>query len=215
MDENDESIDQSPQELFYTAVIFESLLGLFALFLGWVLGPDPRSLIPELNTENLGSIGRGLAYGCAAAIPMLAVIALIRKIPCAAVRELERLGEDGMIRALLQLGRGELVVISMCAGVGEELLFRGWLLPWLAHGGSKSDPSSWEWGFALVGSAVAFGLVHPLTKLYIFLAAAMGLYFGLLLFWTDNLLVPIAAHAAYDAVQLLMPSFEKKGRQKS
>jgi membrane protease YdiL (CAAX protease family) len=32
----------------------------------------------------------------------------------------------------------------------------------------------------------------------------MGLYFGGLVLYTGNLLVPIAAHATYDAVQLIM-----------
>jgi len=210
MDEHEETLDQSPNDLFLTAVIFESALGLLALLLGWALGPDPRAMIPEGGFENLRTIGSGLAYGCAAAVPMLLVIALIRKIPWEPVRELERLSDDGMIRTLLSLGRAELVVISLCAGVGEELLFRGWLLPWLAHiGGADASPSPVEWGAALIGSSIAFGMVHPITRLYVVLAAAMGLYFGALLLWTDNLLIPIAAHAAYDAVQLLSPGFKR------
>jgi hypothetical protein len=32
----------------------------------------------------------------------------------------------------------------------------------------------------------------------------MGLYFGSLVLFTGNLLVPIAAHATYDAVQLIL-----------
>ena len=59
-------------------------------------------------------------------------------------------------------------------------------------------------GIALVASSLVFGLFHPITKLYIFLAALMGLYFGGLLLYTGNLLVPIAAHATYDAVQLIL-----------
>ena len=50
-------------------------------------------------------------------------------------------------------------------------------------------------------------MVHTITKLYIFLAALMGLYFGALLVISGNLLVPIAA---YDAVQLLLASRKTK-----
>ena len=46
--------------------------------------------------------------------------------------------------------------------------------------------------------------MHPITKLYVVLAALMGVYFGVLMLWSGNLLVPIAAHAAYDAVQLIL-----------
>jgi len=209
MDEHeDESIDQSADDLFLTAVLFESALGLIALLLGWLLGPDTRAMIPEANADGWMAIGSGLAYGVAAAAPILIAIELVRRLPFEAVRELERLGEDGMLKTLLDLGTAELLVISLCAGVGEELLFRGWLLPWLAHGGAEAaTATTFEWGFALVASSIAFGLVHPITRLYVVLAALMGLYFGGLLLWTENLLIPIAAHAAYDAVQLIMPKF--------
>ena len=57
---------------------------------------------------------------------------------------------------------------------------------------------------AVIGSSIIFGLVHPMTKLYIVIATIMGIYFAVLLVWTENLLIPIAAHAAYDAVQMLI-----------
>ena len=169
-------------------------------------------MVPDLIAENVKPIGMGLLYGCVAAIPLLLFIEIVRRIPLDAVRNLERLGEEGMIQMLLQLRPAELILISICAGVGEELLFRGWLMYWLAGGSGTglAEPSNLELGIALVGSAIAFGMVHPITKLYIFLAALMGLYFGALLIYTGNLLVPIAAHAAYDAVQLLIASRKTK-----
>ena len=69
---------------------------------------------------------------------------------------------------------------------------------------SGGATSSLTVGIALVASSLVFGLFHPITKLYIFLAALMGLYFGGLVLYTGNLLVPIAAHATYDAVQLIL-----------
>ncbi|TWU38455.1 CPBP family intramembrane glutamic endopeptidase [Novipirellula artificiosorum] len=208
--EEEDTIEQTADDLFLTAVLFESALGLLALFLGWILGPDARAMIPEAEWGGIRAILSGLAYGCAAAIPLVILIELLRKVPWEPVRQLERLGDDGMIKTLLSLGSGELLVISLCAGVGEELLFRGWLLPWLAGGGVLNvEPSQVEWGFALVASSLAFGLVHPITRLYVVLAALMGLYFGVLLLWTENLLIPIMAHATYDAFQLLMPKFKK------
>jgi len=206
-DDLDESPpEQTPDDIFLTAVLFESGLGLLALLLGWMIGPDARAMVPSLTAENGWLVGKGILYGCLAAVPLLAFIEIVRRIPVEAVRELDRLGEDGMIQLLLQLRPAELVLISVCAGVGEELLFRGWLMYWLASGSATppADPSTMEMGIAMVGSAIAFGLVHPITKLYIFLAALMGLYFGALVLLTGNLLVPIAAHAAYDAVQLLV-----------
>ncbi len=207
-DEINETPEQTPDDVFLTAVLFESSLGLLALLVGWMIGPDARAMVPDLVVENAKPIGMGILYGCLAAIPLLIFIELVRRIPLEAIRRLDRLGDDGMIQLLLQLRPVELILISVCAGVGEELLFRGWLMYWLAGGtsGMAGSPSNLELGIALVGSSIAFGMVHPITKLYIFLAALMGLYFGALLIYTGNLLVPIAAHAAYDAVQLLIAS---------
>jgi membrane protease YdiL (CAAX protease family) len=56
----------------------------------------------------------------------------------------------------------------------------------------------------VVASAVAFGLMHPVTPTYIVLATLIGIYLGGLVIWTGNLLVAIAAHAVYDAVHLLI-----------
>ena len=211
-DETHETHQQTPDDVFLTAVLFESSLGLLALLLGWMIGPDARAMVPDLVAENAKMIGMGILYGCVAAVPLLGFIEIVRRIPVEAVRNLERLGEDGMIGLLLQLRPLELILISVCAGVGEELLFRGWLMYWLAGGtsGMAGHPSDVELGIALVGSSIAFGMVHPISKLYIFLAALMGLYFGALLLYTENLLVPIVAHAAYDAVQLLIASRKSK-----
>ena len=204
--DDDQEIEQSPDDVFRTACGFELVLGLIAIIVGWAVGPDARDFIPNLDAEGSKEILRGVVYGCLAAIPLLIVIELVQRIPCEAVRELERFSEDGMIKTLLSLSFAELIVISICAGVGEELLFRGWLLPWIAggSGGITDETTVMEIILAIGASSLIFGLVHPITKLYILLAAVMGVFFGLLLLWTENLIVPIAAHAAYDAAQLMI-----------
>lgn len=210
MDETEpteQSPEQSPDEVFLTAVLFECALAVLALFLGWALGPSARKHIPELLGAQWWPILSGVFYGCLAALPILLLIDLIRRIPWEPIRELERLTDDGMISALLKLRPSELIVISICAGIGEELLFRGWLMYWLAGDegltGNASPPPI-ALAAALIVSSIVFGLFHPITKLYVVIATAMGLYFGALVLWTGNLLVPIAAHATYDAVQLIM-----------
>ncbi len=222
MDET-EPAENSPDEIFLTAVLFESALGALAIFLGWAVGPDARELVPEIKLSSfvlpidwatVSPIAGGLAMGVAAAIPMLIAIEIFRRLPWEPVRALERLSDDGVIATLLQLRPSEMIVISLCAGIGEELLFRGWLMPWMTAGWSITEPPLVSPTFAmaagLVGSSIAFGLVHPLTKLYIVVATIMGLYFGVLLIFSGNLLVPIAAHATYDAVQLIITARSSK-----
>ena len=206
MDQTEQQ-EQSPDEVFLTAVLFESALAVLALVLGWAMGPSARNLVPELSTEELWPILSGVGQGLIAAVPILIAVEVIRRLPWEPIRELERLTEDGMVKSLLKLRPAELIVISLCAGIGEELLFRGWLMYWLADGMALAVPTADPTGVlmaALVVSSIVFGFFHPITRLYVVLAALMGLYFGALVIWSGNLLVPITAHAAYDAAQLLI-----------
>jgi membrane protease YdiL (CAAX protease family) len=214
MDMDDhESTEQTPDEVFITAVLFECGLAVLALFLGWVIGPSARQLIPELDLEQWWPIVKGILLGLAAALPILLFIELIRRIPWGPIQELEDLANDGMIKALLQLRPSELIVVSLCAGVGEELLFRGWLMYGIADWTEALIPALpfyWVMGIALALSSLVFGVFHPVTKLYICLATLMGLYFGALVVYTENLLIPIVAHGAYDAAQLISTAREER-----
>lgn len=79
----------------------------------------------------------------------------------------------------------QIVVVSLAAGVGEELFFRGWLqavVGWL--------PASLAFGLAHVAGArmLAFGVW----------ATGMGAVLGALALATGGLLAPMTAHACYD-----------------
>ncbi len=200
--DDDQEPSDSPDSVFLTAVVFETFLGGLALVLGWIIGPDARDKVPDLDLQQLQPLLEGLGYGLLAAVPILLFIKVVERLPFEAVRKLESVGSESIVATMLKLSYAELVVISLCAGVGEELLFRGWLMPWMI--GTKDPTAIHNIAIGLIGSSIAFGLVHPITRLYVFLAFVMVLYFGGLLLWTDNLLVPIVAHAAYDAVQLIM-----------
>ncbi|MGN6393189.1 MAG: lysostaphin resistance A-like protein [Gemmatimonadales bacterium] len=89
---------------------------------------------------------------------------------------------------------GELLLVAVCAGVGEEALFRG-----VVQAALLGRVPSW----AAVGlTALLFGLAHALTATYAVLATLMGAYLGGLQLACDNLLVPILTHALYDLVAL-------------
>ena len=59
----------------------------------------------------------------------------------------------------------------------------------------------WWWAVLLAG--VFFGLLHAVTPTYAVLAGAIGVYLGVLWYYTDNLLVVVVAHASYDFLALL------------
>jgi membrane protease YdiL (CAAX protease family) len=76
----------------------------------------------------------------------------------------------------------EIVILALASSVGEELLFRGALLPWLGPW--------WQ--------AVVFALLHvgPGKRFlpWTLSAFVLGAAFGWLTVWTTNLGAPIAAH---------------------
>lgn len=89
----------------------------------------------------------------------------------------------------------QLTLISVCAGISEEALFRG------AIQGSLADHVGL--GVALIMASLLFGAFHLITWTYAIIAAFIGAYLGLLWIWTGNLLAPIVTHAVYDIAALV------------
>ena len=90
----------------------------------------------------------------------------------------------------------DLLGISLLAGLGEEILFRG-----------VSQEAFTGWFNVWVGvlmASVLFGLMHSITFTYVLLATLMGAYLGCVWLWADhNLLVIVLTHALYDFLVLL------------
>ncbi len=172
------------------ALAVEGGLGLLALGLGFGLGHSPlASFRWELEAAS---------WGVAATLPMVLGLLIVERVsfrPFLRVRQV-------VTRLVGELFAGsslvELALVSVAAGLGEEMLFRGLLQDGLARaiGGTAGVPTA-----VLVASA-AFGLAHPITPTYALLGALSGLYLGGLFLLTGNLLSPIVAHALYDLVAL-------------
>lgn len=84
----------------------------------------------------------------------------------------------------------EIVILALASAVGEELLFRGALMPWLGL-----------WPQALI-----FALLHvgPGPRFWPWTASAfaVGLLFGYLVHWTGDLGAPIVAHFVVNFLNL-------------
>jgi membrane protease YdiL (CAAX protease family) len=112
------------------------------------------------------------------------------------LKGLQTLVQQWLVPIFRPCSIGQLLLISILAGVGEELLFRGALQAGIQqYGGSAAA--------ALVIASVLFGAAHPISATYAFLAGAVGAYLGWLWLSTGNLLVPMVAHAAYDFAALV------------
>jgi membrane protease YdiL (CAAX protease family) len=84
----------------------------------------------------------------------------------------------------------DVFILAVASSLGEELLFRGALQPWIG----------------LVPSAIVFALLHigPCTRFlpWTFSALVIGLVFGALSTWLGDLGAPIAAHFVINFMNL-------------
>jgi membrane protease YdiL (CAAX protease family) len=168
------------------AVLVEGGLIVLAWLLGWLLGYPP---VPQIKWNS-----RDALLGLALTLPLLALFLVLIRWPVGPLRRIKRFSEEVLSPVLAPCTRIDLLGISVLAGLGEELLFRGVM---------QAAFSSWlglGWGLAI--ASILFGVMHAVTFTYAVLATVMGAYLGWLWVWTDNLLVPIVVHALYDFVVL-------------
>lgn len=185
-------MDESPaiashRNLFRVAFLFEGGLIVLALALGWAMSPPVW--------ERIQWSSRDFAWGLAATVPLAVGLLILRKCKSGPLGNLNHVVDRLLVPTFSQWNLLQLAIVSLLAGVGEEMLFRGVLQPVIAN-----------WFGAAIGIAltsITFGLVHAITTAYAILAALVGLYFGILAIEFDNLLVPIVAHSLYDLIALV------------
>lgn len=165
---------------------FEGGLVLLAFVLALLLGPRPWL--------DIHWTGEALAWGVLGTLPMLLLLWGLSRVDWAWVRDISNGIEQHLLPLFRGAPRGTVLAVSLMAGIGEELLFRGViqmaLEGWLGAVGG------------LLLASLLFGLAHALTLGYFLLATLIGIYLGLLYQWTGNLLVPMLAHALYDWIAL-------------
>jgi membrane protease YdiL (CAAX protease family) len=167
-------------------ILVEASLLAVAWILAWLLG-IPLSHLWHMDTS-------GVLMGCSSTLPVISLffwLAQSRAASCVALRELIQ-------QQLLPHLRGatflQVLLLSMVAGLAEEVLFRGVIEVGLAR-------SLGPW-LAMVLSAILFGLCHALTPVYFLLATGMGLYLSLVWMASGQLISLIITHALYDLIAL-------------
>ncbi len=81
----------------------------------------------------------------------------------------------------------DLCLISVFAGIGEELLFRGVI----------------QIKIGIIGASILFGLLHFITPAYCVIATIMGFYLGFLFQYYESIIIPIQLHFIYDLGALI------------
>ena len=184
-------MQKSKAKIIALAMMFETGLGFIGVFVAWVSGID--------LTNQLVFSPDAVLRGLLASVPMILLLLAMYESNW---RPLVRLrGEVEKVVQELFAGCGwfEFALVSIAAGIGEEVLFRGalqplviqWTVPWVG----------------VVVVALLFGLAHALTRTYFVAATVIGVYFGWLTLQYDDLIAPIVAHAVYDAFALMYIQF--------
>ncbi len=146
-----------------------------------------------------------VCWGLAGVVPMLGLFFY--------ATEIRHRVEELLGKSLSQCTWWDLAALALLAGLGEELLFRGVLQPWIGR---------WNpWGGIIIVNLL-FGLAHAITPSYFLFATGIGLYFSWLYagfpdihhgVGSPNLVRPIVAHAVYDflAFLLLVREYRQRG----
>ncbi len=176
-----------PPLSFLKGCLAEFSLLLVALLWNWTSG-----------TRVFGGLqfsAKDAVLGATAAVPLLAFFLWSLRADFPVLVE-HRQWMDAIVRPLFRNWSVlQLLAISLLAGVCEEVFFRGVVQAGLSTLLGRTAG-------LLLASAI-FGCAHLLTITYAIIAALLGLYLGWLWMASGNLLVPVAAHAVYDALALL------------
>lgn len=173
---------------FAIVLAFEAGLGLAAIALAWAVG------MPLAMGEREPIVAAAL--GLAAALPMIGCLVVVDCLSLAWLDPLKRLVRRWVLPLFREYQWWQLLLVSLAAGWGEELLFRGVLQPWVAR-----FTDSRVAGVMIV--ALLFGAVHALSRSYLIAATGMGIYFGWLAIACQSLIAPIVTHAIYDFAALV------------
>lgn len=168
------------------ATLFEGGLLLLAMGLGHFFEIDPLATLhgdPE-----------SVFLAVAATVPLYGFLRLTDHI--ASLRILRDLLVERLGRLLASMSRLELLYLGFLAGTTEEILFRGFLQPWLEQ--------IWGGVGGLVFSNMIFALLHWITPVYGLVAGLLGAYLGITMDLGPerNLTIPLLVHALYDFLAL-------------
>jgi membrane protease YdiL (CAAX protease family) len=188
---------ESRDDAFPMAVVVEGGLAVLAVVLAWLFRVPLREQIPSFGAPLAWAVARGLVV----TLPMLAAFWWLVHSDRPTLRQLRQQVEWLIGEMFPTASLGQLALVALLAGIGEELLFRGVLQTLF---GRWTTPA-----VGLLITGLLFGLAHALSKLYFLLATLIGLCFGWLTWRYNDLVAPMVAHSVYDFLALVYLSRSK------
>ena len=172
------------------ALLFEGGMGGLAIVLALL---SDYAIWDEFQVTLEGSL-----WGLGASVPMFIAFATCLYWPVGPLASIKRFSDEVIAPMFRPCTIVDLALISIVAGLGEELFFRGLI---------QVTIEGWYGPVVgLVAASIIFGAMHPLTPSYAVLATVIGLYLGWTYQATGNLLVPTIAHGFYDFIALVVLS---------
>ena len=183
-------------------IVTVSKMGALALLAGWLM-PSTLWVLPAGLTASFkldampASVRIGITLGTM--LVLLMPVGMVRLSPAQVKRQLASLR---FMLPTTRMQRWWWVLVCLSAGIGEEWVFRGFVLHLL----TETWPELAGWAVLLVAAAV-FGMAHAYQGWRGVLATAVvGLLLSVLYLGTGNLLLPMVVHALIDLhVLLLLP----------
>ena len=176
-----------PESFFSRAVLFELSLVLVAAVLAWVLN------VPIF--ADFAWDWRAGLLGVSSALPLLAFFAWLLQSEYPPFVEIREFLEHFVSRLFGKWNILQLAILSLAAGIGEEILFRGVLQVGV---GNITSPIT-----GVLIACFAFALCHAMTAAYFVTTLVIGAYLSLVWYAAGNLIAPIVTHAVYDFVALI------------
>ena len=172
--------------VYFSSSMIILVLGALGLGVGWLeFGWEPMGLGPT----DLTVVASWTGILCVAALLLLLGFLLFRK--WVGIRETPLLAQ---LLPESWSEKGVFILLSLSAGFGEELAYRGFLIPAL------TELLGQAWGAALLSSAV-FGLLHAYQGwLGILRTGLLGLVLAASLLLSGTLWPAILAHAILDVM---------------
>ncbi len=179
--------EASEHKIFAFMIGGAALMGVVAIGLGFFLGtPIGPQLTWSINDIFVGII---------ATLPLALFLRWFSQTPQPILAGFRQ----SQIKFFSEIGfeftQPRIIIMSIAAGISEELLFRGVFQSWI----DGFAPAM----IAVVVSNIIFGLLHMRTALYAIIAGLVGVYLGVIYIYTDNLLVPMVTHGLYDFFALI------------
>lgn len=150
----------------------------------------------QLNIWSTFSISfTATVYSLLFCLPMFAVLLISMRLSWGPFTRLRRELEEKVRPLFANSKMIDLALIALFAGLGEELIFRGWL-----QGVLIAKTNVW---MGILLSSLIFGLVHYISTDYAIYAFITGIYLGLIYQVSDNLFIVMMIHAVYDFAALV------------